>query len=644
MQKTFFRYAFAIMTSAILLIFFINVLLTLHTLESQQFNTFYTKSGQVIHTLETNQQELSILQANLDEDYLTRAKAASYIFDTQQDVTKNVKEMKYVAKLLNVDELHVVDENGIIVSSSISKYVGFDMAVHKQSRAFLSLLEDDAENDWLIQEAQPNAADHKIMKYVGVARTGHKGIIQVGFKPTRQLDAESRNTYEYIFARFPTDAEEELFVVDRVTGAILGHSGGIEQEFHAEYYKPDQLADCTNGAYKRGESGKFMYIAVREYNDVLICFALPLSVLLSQALPQIFRTLSYLLLIEAVVILLLNYLVRQKVTKGIHQIMDDLSAITKGNLDTPVTVGGNRELETLSQGINTMVKSIIRVTDRISTIIQISGIPLAAFEYNLSRKHVFVTSGLKELLELPDWKAKELYQNSLLFDRYIHRITDKPLKGESDVFQISAAKYIRIHMSEDCGTHLGVITDISKDVQEKQQMQYENTHDALTGLYKFAHFKQRASEILQKMTSGNICAAVMLDLDNFKSINDTYGHNAGDKYLQGFSAVMKSLPSEHFLTARRSGDEFCMMVFGCPDHAALTGYLDAFYEALENHLVTLTDDETRTISASSGFAWTADSLVSIDELLSQADEALYDIKRESKGCYGEYQTAPFVSL
>ena len=152
--------------------------------------------------------------------------------------------------------------------------------------------------------------------------------------------------------------------------------------------------------------------------------------------------------------------------------MEDLSAITNGSLDTTVTVGGNRELEALSDGINTMVKSIISISDRISTIIQISGIPLAAFEYKPGRQHVFVTSGLKELLNLPDGKAKELYQNSLLFDRYIYDLTERPLKGETDIYKISDDKYVRIHMSEASGTHLGVVTDISKDMLEKQKILY----------------------------------------------------------------------------------------------------------------------------------------------------------------------------
>ncbi len=93
-----------------------------------------------------------------------------------------------LARLLNVDELHVIDENGIIVSGSISKYVGIDMDDHEQTRAFLTLLES-GDNAYLIQEAQPNAAENRIMKYVGVARKRRRGIVQVGFKPTRQMEA-----------------------------------------------------------------------------------------------------------------------------------------------------------------------------------------------------------------------------------------------------------------------------------------------------------------------------------------------------------------------------------------------------------------------------------------------------------------------
>lgn len=205
MQKTFMKYTIAIMMAASLLILFINFLFNLHMLETQQSATFRAKIEQVIHTLENNQMELEMMSENLDEDYLTRAKAAAYVLDSQPEAAMDEAQLRYLAALLNVDELHVIDGKGIIVAASISKYVGMNMDDHEQTRAFLAILESGEEDAFLIQEAMPNAAEGRIMKYVGVARTGQKGIVQVGFAPTRQLEAESRNTYEYIFSRFPTD-------------------------------------------------------------------------------------------------------------------------------------------------------------------------------------------------------------------------------------------------------------------------------------------------------------------------------------------------------------------------------------------------------------------------------------------------------
>ncbi len=639
MQKTFIRYTFAIISAAVFVIFFINCFVALHTLESQQYKTFYTKSQQVIHTLENNQEELDLMRENLDEDYLTRARAAAYVLDRQKEVSMDVEEMQYLANLLNVDELHMIDENGIIASASVSQYVGFDMAAHEQTRAFLAILDSEEEDAYLIQEAQPNAAENKIMQYVGVAREGKKGIVQVGFKPTRQMEAQSRNTYEYIFSKFPTDVGEELFAVNCMTGTVEGHSDGLSGDYSAEYYQLEQLWDCSDGAYKKGRDGQRMYVFSRKYHDILICAALPFDILFQKLLDQVISTLCYLLLIETVVLVLLNYLVKRKTVDGIHHIIDHLTAITKGNLDTKVTVGGNREFEALSQGINTMVKSIVSISDRISAIIEISGVPLAAFEYEPGVSHVFVTSGLRELLDLPDWKAQEFYQDSVKFGRYIDEITSKPLEGENDIFQINDYRYVRIHMTKSEKKHLGVITDVSRDILQKKQMQYENTHDALTGLYKYSYFKQLASKTLQNMNEGENGAIVMLDLDSFKSINDTFGHDTGDRYLQSFAAVMQSMPQEHFLTARRSGDEFCMMIFGCKDKSEVTGFLDRFYESLKEHEIELCKGQSRSVSASCGFAWTINREENLEELLKHADEALYEIKRHTKGCYGEYRSS-----
>ncbi|MCM1305068.1 MAG: sensor domain-containing diguanylate cyclase, partial [Butyrivibrio sp.] len=454
-----------------------------------------------------------------------------------------------------------------------------------------------------------------------------------------RLQAQSRNTYDYIFSKFPTNVGEELFVVERATGNVLGHSDhdDMEQDFSEECYQLDQLLECTEGAFKTGADGQKMYIVSRVYDDVLICAALPKDILFQELMKNTIQMLIYLLFIEAVVILLMHCLVKWKVIDGIHSILESLSAITEGNLYTTVTVGGNHEFKELSSGINAMVKSIINLSDRISAIIDISGIPLAAYEYENGKDCAFVTSGIGKLLEIPAKEVNELCKNINAFDRYINDITKEPVEGEEDVYRISDTKYVRIHMSESQAGKLGVIMDVTSDMTEKMRMRYENTHDTLTKLYKYKYFQQLAQNILRNMPSGKICAVVMLDLDYFKEINDTFGHDIGDKYLQCFAEILGTMPSEHYLTSRRSGDEFCMMIFDCDSRTDIVHYMEHFYSVLSEKQITLSDTKTRTLSASAGFAWTADLTADISVLLNHADEALYKIKKTTKGTYGEFR-------
>lgn len=636
MQKTFIKYTVFLMTAAIMVILFINFLFHFNLLESQQFDTFSAKIDQMIHTLENNQMELRLLRESLDEDYLTRAKAAAYVLDRQEEVSMDVGQMQYLADLLNVDELHVIDENGIIVSSSISKYVGIDMANHEQTRPFLELLDRGEEDAYLIQEARPNAAEEKIMQYVGVARKAKVGVVQVGFAPTRQLEAQSRNTYDYIFSKFPTDIGEEFFVVDLSDGSVLGHSDGLGKEFRADCYGLDSLSGCEKGAYQKGDGAVTMYVVSRRYGDVFLCAALPRRVLFRKLWENTAATFFYLLFIEIVVVLLLNYLVRRKVINGIHDIMGALDFITKGNLDIEVSVGGNREFEALSSGINAMVKSIVSLSNRTSAIIEISGIPLAAFEYERGINRVFATSGLSGLLGLSEKEAAGLYQDAALFDQYIRSVTQKPIKGEEEIYPVGEGKYLRIYLSESSDGYLGVITDVTKDILQKRQLHYENTHDPLTGLYKFDYFKELSAQILGQREEGKFAAVAMMDLDDFKSINDTYGHDAGDRYLQGFSKVMESMSANHFLTARRSGDEFCMLIFDCGDKAEILCNLELFYEALRKNPVALSDTQAKAVSASCGFVLAGNAGDDIAKLLSCADAALYEVKQGKKGTYAQY--------
>ena len=79
-----------------------------------------------------------------------------------------------------------------------------------------------------------------------------------------------------------------------------------------------------------------------------------------------------------------------------------------------------------------------------------------------------------------------------------------------------------------------------------------------------------------------------------------------------------------------------MFIFDCTGRADVINYLEDFYELLGRNQVALSDTQTGTISASAGFAWTDNNKADISELLNHADEALYEVKKETKGTYRGY--------
>ena len=96
------------------------------------------------------------------------------------------------------------------------------------------------------------------------------------------------------------------------------------------------------------------------------------------------------------------------------------------------------------------------------------------------------------------------------------------------------------------------------------------------------------------------------------------------------------MPKEHCLASRRSGDEFCMMLFGCRTINDVTGLLDYFFQLLEDKKIELPGGQIQSIKASAGFTCTGSPVADVSVLLHQADHALYNAKKGNKGNYAEY--------
>lgn len=527
MQKIFRRWIILIMSTATLLALVINIWMKGETLEQERYKDFTNKLNQVVNIMENNNTELKNIEDNLDTDYMIRCRAVAFYFykENPEENILDVSRLQTLAKVFDVDEVHLINEDGIIEASSVEQYVNFDLYSGEQGASFMELAQNRKEGESFVQETMANSAEGVIMKYVGVLCEDGK-IVQVGFKPIRELEAKGRNTYEYIFEKFPISKDGEYFAIDRETGMILGHSNTHLSGTADEYHSYERMLQCTEGKFLKMENGEIKYVVTMEYGDVLLGLTGSGQEIFHSILMSTVKTAVLLICLMVIVILALNQLLKRVVVNGVHEILDGVSDITGGKLDTVVRVGGNPEFEELSRGINIMVEGL----------------------------------------------------------------------------------------------------------------QYENNHDHLTGLCNYKFFKNIAGVRLAQMKEDELFAVVMLDLDSFKQINDTYGHDIGDRYLREFSAILSRMPQEHCYVARRSGDEFSMCIFGCREKTEIDSLIGRLEELVSCGRVKVSDTEEIAIRISGGYVVAGHSSKSMDleELMKKADEALYRQKRGEKGSIEEY--------
>lgn len=150
-------------------------------------------------------------------------------------------------------------------------------------------------------------------------------------------------------------------------------------------------------------------------------------------------------------------------------------------------------------------------------------------------------------------------------------------------------------------------------------------HDPLTGVLNRSAFLRRGLELAEHMQrTGGKVAAMMLDIDHFKSVNDRHGHAAGDAVLTTFAGRMRDHLREDGLFGRFGGEEFAVLLTGVDAAAALV--VAERLRLLASELIPLEDGRLLDITVSVGVASAPARMTGLEQLLSQADVALYRAK------------------
>lgn len=320
--------------------------------------------------------------------------------------------------------------------------------------------------------------------------------------------------------------------------------------------------------------------------------------------------------------------------KPLHQLMQGLKSISFATRNLPRT--GIIEIDEFAGEIERLRHNAFLAGSKAADIIDMSNISLGVYEYNRQIPgEVFCTRKFFELTELPMTEWNENYMPAPLFFELLNTFRAKSTADSENssicsfTTQNGSTRYLEIKSVIRESEELYVYMDVTAQIHEKNKIKHERDYDVLTNLFNRRAFVRLVSKLVDghQIRSGVLS---MWDLDNLKYINDTYGHDMGDKYICILADEFHRMDDAQAITARISGDEFMVFLYD-RDPEEMAQKLESIHASFLKRRLRLPDGDEIPVSVSAGIAVYGQDSDIYESLVKQADFAMYEVKHFEKG-------------
>ena len=304
---------------------------------------------------------------------------------------------------------------------------------------------------------------------------------------------------------------------------------------------------------------------------------------------------------------------------------------------------GIEEVDHLSQALKNMNEEVVDTARRFSRIINMASVELAGFEINRKEGTVYFTGKFVEMFRLEkesflDITSIEMFE-TLMKRLKQYEVERQVAKKNEVIYLIPDEKphYLKLTLNDTGDYCSGLVENVTDMVMEKAQIEYERDHDPLTGLLNRRGFYRIMRHLFwQGKSTLKLAALVMIDLDDLKYVNDTYGHEYGDKYIKSAAEVfMRSVP-EGTVVSRPGGDEFYILFYGYLSRLEIQEKLYRLQKDVKKQYISLPDGEPFALCLSAGVVWYPEDTTEMEEFMQYADFAMYQVKHTVKNHFGYF--------
>ncbi|MDO5136607.1 MAG: EAL domain-containing protein [Eubacteriales bacterium] len=334
-------------------------------------------------------------------------------------------------------------------------------------------------------------------------------------------------------------------------------------------------------------------------------------------------------------------------SRPITKLSDEVAQSRERGVLPNLSKTGIREIDHFSNAITELSQEVLDTSTKFLRIMDMASVELGGYELRDGTDYLYMTENFFQLLGMGDLDPQEMtadgFRETLgkLDEIYDYRSSPDGHKVYRIPLQKGKVRYLHMEVTCEGGREVGVAEDVTEATMERLRVEHERDYDSLTGLYSRRAFLRESELLLNHPEEMKYAAMLMIDLDNLKSINDSFGHDWGDQYIRQAGRCMVENTPGDTLCARVSGDEFFILLHGYDTPAALRDTLQELSRAIQGSVIRLPSGRELTISASGGVAWYPEDSTDLATLMKYADFAMYQVKRSHKGEMGDFDLGAY---
>lgn len=347
-----------------------------------------------------------------------------------------------------------------------------------------------------------------------------------------------------------------------------------------------------------------------------------------------------------------SILIARRLSKPIEKLSKEVDIARMNENGIPrLSITGIREIDHFAEAFAELSREAINTSTRFLRMLDMASVDIAGCEFDTSKEAdvtpAFATDNFFPLLGVPNGDAGSvtLGQIKMLQSKMTDSILSVEKKGDSTLLHVRSLdgkeRYVRLKETQIESRTIVLAEDVTTSTLERLRIERERDYDLLTGLYNRRAFYRFAGRLFDRPDKMKHAAVVMMDLDNLKRTNDTFGHEWGDRYIhEAAVCFLRSIP-DGTLCARVSGDEFNILFCGYDSREAVQRAIDRLVSGVENSHFNLPDGQATRIHVSGGIAWYPEDGTELMELIKCADFAMYQMKRNEKGRFGVFDRTQY---